>query len=219
MLVLVGVSCSSKKSDSASVDFQVLPGTPQVITGNYTYGDNKTATAPWFQFKVQVTNNSTQEFTMIGLQLTVTAFSKEGVSIVKTGTFSPADSNQTISCGAAAGSSTAVTWNAKYTDFGTWLPGESKNVYVQYRCVGGLDNNPASSTFGQCKDLIGLPSPCNIQDKTTYDVNFFFSSAPDPVKDDALGYTYSVVAKPFGWFGPPSQAAARFERTFSFGTN
>lgn len=183
------VSCGNT-GKSASVDIVVTPSQPSVITGNYKVNDSLTVTAPWFAFQATVTNNSDTTVTIIGLQLTTTAISSNGVPITSTGTIDPSSSNFTLACGTAG-----ATQQITYTDFGQYAPGESKPLTLTYRGPPG--------SCGTIPDIVPL---------------LYLGNNPSTASG-AVSYNYSVQLTPIGWFGTINAPVDRLTKTVYFSTH
>lgn len=110
------VSCSGAKSKSQAAAVEVLPPKPIVITGPTLDGKGTKVEGPWFNFRMKMTNSTTESITIVALELEVIGQGSSGQPESKTVSFAPSEYNFSLN----------ENTECKYTGFGTWAVGESK---------------------------------------------------------------------------------------------
>jgi hypothetical protein len=188
-LVLITAQCGSQ-GKSAQVSMAVQPAQPIVILGDFVLG-NVTILHPWYEFQVQVTNNSDTTVTVLGFQLNVTAMTLAGPTAPVQITIMPSGMNFTYTC------SDSSTLDVTYTDFGEIPPATTKYLYLTYR--GSL-----TGTCTQPPDI----TPAKL----------YAPGNPDMQNDHILNYNYQVAAEVLGWFGTYDNPIDRLDKTIYFGT-
>ena len=187
---LVNTQCGSK-AKSAKVSVDISPDVPIVITGDLKIG-TRTVKAPWFAFQATLTNDSNETVTVMAIEMTITAVSTSGAFITNQVTVTPGDFSVSYTCP----NNPEITLQLTFTDFGEYLAGESKQLFVQYR---GIDI-----------------STCTGSD-TPAAVKFYIGNNPS-LAAGAADYSYSVQATVVGWFGGVSNPTDRFSKDLYFST-
>ena len=186
----VNTQCGSK-SKAANVSIDIAPDVPIVITGDLKIG-TRTVKAPWFSFQATLTNDSNETVSIMAIEMNITAVSTTGSFMTSQVTVTPTDFTTSFPCT----NLTDTTLQLTFTDFGEYLPGESKLLYVQYR---GAD-----------------ASTCTGSD-TPFNVKFYIGGNPS-LASGAADYSYSVQATVIGWFGGVSTPTDRFSKDLYFST-
>lgn len=191
LIVFVNLQCSGKEK-SSQVSVSIDPDVPIVITGDFTIG-TKTVKSPWFSFQTNITNNSNETVTIMAIELEITAMSTTGGFIINKTTITPSDFSAKFACPAPS----ETILNLTFTDFGEYLAGESKPLFVQYR---GTD-----------------VATCAGADTPISPVAIYVGGNPS-IDGGATDYSYSVQATVIGWFGGVTSPTDRFSQEIYFTT-
>jgi len=179
------------KTKMSQVKVELEPKVPIVITGDLTIG-TRIVKAPWFSFQLNITNDSTETVSIMAISLEITAVSINGGFIVVENTITPSDSSVKYKC---PGTETTITLS--FTDFGEYLAGESKPLFVKYR---GAD-----------------AASCLNSDDPLSPVTIYVGGNPSE-DSGAIDFSYSVQATVVGWFGGVNSPSDRFSKELFFNT-
>lgn len=176
---------------SSDIHFSIAPGTPAVITTDYKLNDSQTVTAPWYAFRVTITNGSDETLSILNLTLNVTLIDSTGNQSTGTIAINPSAANFTLVCG------TDTSVQIEYNDFGEWAPGESKQVSLTYHGT--------------------LPGTCPTVN-TTFPI-LYAGGNPQSTDPNNPAYNYIVELVPNGWFGTLANPQERLQASYYFSTN
>ncbi|HMN69809.1 MAG TPA: hypothetical protein PKC28_14795 [Bdellovibrionales bacterium] len=192
-MALTLVQCGKDESESEKAKFQIIPAEPIVITADIV-SDGQVISAPWFEFRVKIKNETKDKFTIVAMQATVTGLdSSDNMIPVKYAT-APSSFNFTLK--------DDVT--CEFSHFGTFE----------------VDTDPDST--GQVMTLEGAKSICydvngDGTPETKYTPTFRIPSNP-PGGATGDNFRYTVELKPLGWYGDRNTPTDRFEKSLMFYT-
>lgn len=121
LLTAMVAGCSNEQGKSSLVDITITPTQPIVISA-----DSASKKAPWFDFKVTVTNSSTATLKIVALKVEL-ELAQGGLKASSTHAFSPSDFSEAFS------TETSV---CVYDDFGSITAGQTKELFLTNRGTG-----------------------------------------------------------------------------------
>lgn len=168
--VLTLSQCGKQNTKSGKVDIKITPEIPIVITGDV--GGLHPKTQPWFDFSVELTNNSDYTFKIVAVKAEIVLLDGSGSSMEATWAPSEYDfSNDVYTC--------------SYVDFGTWRAGESKTMYLTNQTgASQCPTTNATTTVNALFTADNLPKAAN-PNNFRYRVKlkplgYFINDAGDP---------------------------------------
>lgn len=183
VILLLTAQCGGK-SKSSDVKISVSPTNPIVFLNDFSYtgpsGNTVMIKGPYFQYTVQIENNSDEPLTLIGLHIEVSGTDETGTLSVVPTDYVPAQDN------IASDSLTCI-----YADYG------------QFQKKG---DTPDTGDHGYSYSM--YENPNGPPECPKGPVTFFAPGNPKPASTSTI--RYSVVVKPIGYFGKRGAPTDRF---------
>lgn len=121
-LAAATTQCSKAANKSSGATFTVLPDKPIVIIGDSVDTQGNAVKGPWFNFRLSMTNNTSDTVTIVSLNVTLYEPDSTGQVTPKIISFSPSDFNYSTT------DSSGNTLQCQYYSFGTWTNGQTNPI-------------------------------------------------------------------------------------------
>ena len=121
LFLAVFANCGGEKAKSDLAELEIIPEKPIVITGDTVDDDDNKIKAPWFEFRMRLTNGSAEKITVVAVTAEVFAQDSTGQTDVKEVSWTPAEFNFQLN----------EDTECKFSSFGTWDAGEGKALSLR----------------------------------------------------------------------------------------